>query len=97
MERKKISSVGDVLKKWVDKMPNAQNEIDATKIPILWKEVVGQAINDSTQSIFVEKNRLIVKFSNSIARHEVLLMKSSILYEINGKIGRKFLTQLIIR
>lgn len=97
MERKNFNTLGNILKDFVKTIPNSENELDAIKVHECWKEVVGPAINNSTTELIIDKNILFLKFDNPIAKNEVLLMKHSILIEINNKIGRKMLTQLIVK
>jgi hypothetical protein len=97
MEKKNFNTLGNILTDFVKTIPNSQQELDIVRVHNLWKDVVGTAICDSTTEMIIDKNIIFLKFDNPIAKNEVLLMKHSILMEINNKIGRKMLTQMIVR
>ncbi|MDR2836148.1 MAG: DUF721 domain-containing protein [Bacteroidales bacterium] len=97
MEKTDFKSLDNIISKMIEQTPNLQDDIDRAKIPEIWKEVVGPTISDSTQEIKVNRYKIFVKINNPIIKHEILLMKHSILFDINNKLGRKLITELILR
>ncbi len=63
----------------------------------VWKEAVGEIINENTTLQNIEKDRLIIVVSNDSWRQELSLRKEEIISKINELIGEEAIKEIIFR
>lgn len=71
--------------------------LDTVKIIKLWHEVVGVNISKSTSDIQFIDGKLTVKINSPLFRNEIKIIKNFIIKEINSKIGKNYVKDIIIR
>jgi predicted nucleic acid-binding Zn ribbon protein len=62
-----------------------------------WDEVVGQTISRSTESIYIQDRKLIVKVRSSIIRNELSMIRDGLKSELNRRGGGEIIDEVIIR
>ena len=63
----------------------------------VWKDAVGEIINENTILQEIEKDRLIIVVSNDSWRQELSLRKEEIISKINELIGEEAIKEIIFR
>jgi len=63
----------------------------------VWKDAVGEIINENTTLQNIEKDRLIIVVSNDSWRRELSLRKEEIISKINELIGEEAIKEIIFR
>ena len=63
----------------------------------VWKDAVGDIINENTTLQNVDKDRLIITVSNDTWRQELSLRKEEIILKINELIGEDAIKEIIFR
>lgn len=63
----------------------------------VWKEAVGEIINENTILQNIEKDRLIIVVSDDNWRQELSLRKEEIISKINELIGEEAIKEIIFR
>ncbi len=63
----------------------------------VWKDAVGEIINENTTLQNIEKDRLIIVVSNDSWRQELSLRKEEIISKINELIGEEAIKEIIFR
>jgi predicted nucleic acid-binding Zn ribbon protein len=61
----------------------------------LWAEIVGEKIAGVTEAREVRDGRMFVKVENSVWRNELYYMKQSIINEINLRMGRSIINDIV--
>ncbi|MDR2937786.1 MAG: DUF721 domain-containing protein [Prevotellaceae bacterium] len=63
----------------------------------LWEDVVGKTMASRTTQIFLKDKKLFVELSSSVARSELLMLRSDIVRCINEKAKTEVVQELILR
>jgi len=63
----------------------------------VWKEAVGDIINENTTLKNIDKDRLIIVVSNDTWRQELSLRKEEIISKINELIGENAIKEITFR
>ncbi len=63
----------------------------------VWKDAVGEIINENTILENIEKDRLIIVVSDDSWRQELSLRKEEIISKINELIGEEAIKEIIFR
>ncbi|MCH6575577.1 MAG: DUF721 domain-containing protein [Bacteroidetes bacterium] len=63
----------------------------------VWKDAVGEIINENTILQNIEKDRLIIVVSDDSWRQELSLRKEEIISKINELIGEEAIKEIIFR
>ena len=63
----------------------------------VWKDAVGEIINENTVLENIEKDRLIIVVSDDSWRQELSLRKEEIISKINELIGEEAIKEIIFR
>ena len=63
----------------------------------VWKDAVGEIINENTTLQNIERDRLIIVVSNDSWRRELSLRKEEIISKINELIGEEAIKEIIFR
>ena len=88
--------IGDVIKKLM-KNPKLANKLENLAAIYAWKEIVGKQICNYIKDQKIHKNILYVQLKSSVIRNELSYKKTEIINEINQKIGKKLINDIILR
>lgn len=62
-----------------------------------WDEVVGITIARSTESIYINNRKLIVKVRSSVIRNELTMIRDGLKIELNRRIGQVLIDEIVIK
>ena len=96
MKRNNLSNIGFVIKKLMHnaKLVNKLEKLDALEI---WKNIIGKDLKQYITENKIRNSVLYVKLNSSVLRNELSYKKSELLDEINKKIGKEFLKDIILK
>ena len=88
--------IGDVIKKLM-KNPKLANKLENLDAIYAWKEIVGKQICNYITDQKIHKNILYVQLKSSLIRNELSYKKTEIINEINQKIGKDLINDIVLR
>jgi predicted nucleic acid-binding Zn ribbon protein len=71
-------------------------KINETRIISAWSEILGP-LAKSTENIYYRNQVLFVHLTSSVIRNELLMRRSEIIRLLNEKLGKKLVTDIILR
>jgi len=71
--------------------------LEKEKAVLLWEEVVGEAIARRAAAISVKGGKLFVAVENSVWLQQLALMKEGLIKEINLRLGKAVLDDIVFR
>lgn len=74
-----------------------EESITGFEIPALWNDTVGEKVAAVTKVLSFDKGTLVIGTVSSTWRAELLLRKESIIGQLNDKLRRNAVKELIIR
>ena len=92
----KPKPIGHALKDFLDRFPQ-KKKLKQGMVLASWKEVVGERIASQTHDLHFEGNKLVMKVSNQVWRHEIHANRYSIAKRLNAKVGDEVVSELIVR
>lgn len=96
MRRSNVQNIGEVVKELLKEM-RIDHKIKEIAIINSWSEVLGPNIARSTSKIFVKNRVLFVYLSSSVARNELLMLKSKIIKALNDKVGESVIDDIVLK
>ena len=91
-----ISQLADVLEKTVAGLESGQRIRESLALAY-WEHVVGPQAAAATQADFVREGILFVNTKSSVWSHEMTFLKAHVLKELNRRIGRPVIKEIIFR
>ncbi len=96
MRRSNANNIGEIIRKLMrsPKLAEKMNELDALDV---WKELIGDSLQKFVVSAKIYKGDLYVKLSSSVLRDELSYKKSELKEQINQKLGKEIVKEIILR
>ena len=95
MRHKDTQNIKDVVSEYLKKS-GLERGLKESKVTGLWSDVLGQTIVSYTQEIKFQNGWLKVKISSSVVRHELFMMRDSIIDEMNKRLGSKVVYGIVL-
>ncbi len=92
----KPKSIGSALQDFLDRFPQ-KKKLKQGMVLSSWEEVVGERIASQTRDLHFEGDKLVMKVSNQVWRHEIHANRFSIARRLNDKVGGQVVSELIVR
>lgn len=87
------------IKQAIDQMLDAykiRKKFDETALVAAWPEIIGTAIANRTQQLYVRDRKLYVKVESAVVKNELVLMRSMIITRLNEHVGQELIEELVI-
>jgi predicted nucleic acid-binding Zn ribbon protein len=91
---RKVQPIGKVLRAVIEDLGIAK-KLSEQRAVVEWPDVVGGRVAEHARAVRVDRGRLYVEVDSSIWAQELSLMKPNILKEVNTRIGRKAITNVL--
>lgn len=88
--------VGDIIKKLM-KHPKLSEKLDKLDVIEIWEELIGHALCKYITDQKIYKGILHVKLKSSVVRDELSYKKSSIILQINQRLGKVLITDIYLK
>lgn len=95
MKRSEPRTVNDIIEEYL-KAEGLTETVDEQRASYLWPEVVGHVINRYTTRRYVERGVLHVYLSSAALKQELSFCRERLVSDINARIGREVVTELVI-
>ena len=90
------NNVGDIIRKLM-KNPKLAEKIDELDALDAWKELIGGNLQKFILNAKMQKGNLHVKLSSSVLRNELSYKKSELKEQINQKLGKEIVKEIILK
>ena len=96
MARNNTYNVGDVIRKLM-KNPKLAEKLDKLDALQIWNEIIGEALREYIIDQSLSKDILYVKLKSSIVRNELSYKKTEIKNQINKRLGKIVVNEIILK
>lgn len=89
-------SISDALKEFVEtnKLEKGLNKVNVADA---WVKLMGNGVNNYTNSVNLEGDTLYVQLSSSVLREELSYGKAKIITMLNEELGKEIIKKLVLR
>ena len=88
--------IDDLLKSFV-KENKLEKGLDKVNVEATWRDLMGNGVNNYTNSVKLHQDTLYVELSSSVLREELSYGKDKIINMLNESLGKNLITKLILR
>lgn len=88
--------IGDIIKKLM-KNPKLAGKLDELDALQTWEEIIGKQICKYVADQKIYKGTLYVKLKSAVVRNELSYKKSEFISQINNRLGKKLLTNIVLK
>lgn len=88
--------VGDIIRKLM-KNPKLSEKLDKLEAIDAWNEVIGKQLSKYITDQKIDKGILYVKLKSAVVRNELSYNKSEFINQINKKVGKQLLADIVLR
>ena len=91
-----MSSLSSVMRK-ILRNPKLSDRLLKLDVLEIWNDIIGVNLQKYVIDAKVYKGKLFVKLKSSNLRNEFIYRKTDILKQINSRIGKKYITEIIFK
>lgn len=73
-----------------------RRKYDETSILSAWPELIGSAIANRTQQIYIKDKKLFVRVESAVIKNELAMMRRQIIGRVNEYVGKVVIEEFII-
>ncbi|WP_156306231.1 DUF721 domain-containing protein [Sphingobacterium endophyticum] len=87
------------IKQAVDKLLEVyrlRRKFDETSIVTAWPELIGPAIANRTQQIYIRDKKLFVRVESAVIKNELAMMRRQIIGRVNEYVGKVVIEEFVI-
>ncbi len=87
------------IKQAVDKLLDVyrlRRKFDETSIVTAWPDLIGKAIANRTQQIYIKDKKLFVRVESAVIKNELAMMRKQIIGRVNEFVGTVVVEEFII-
>ena len=88
--------IGDIIKKLM-KNPKLAGKLDELDALQAWDEIIGKQICKYVADQKIYKGTLYVKLKSAVVRNELSYKKSEFISQINNRLGKKLLNNIVLK
>lgn len=88
--------IGDIIRKLM-KNPKLAGKLDELDALQAWEEIIGKQICKYVADQKIYKGTLYVKLKSAVVRNELSYKKSEFISQINKRLGKKLLTNIVLK
>ena len=94
--QKDQQKIDDLLKSFV-KENKLEKGLDQVNVEAAWRDLMGNGVNNYTNSVKLHKDTLYVELSSSVLREELSYGKDKLIKILNDGIKKELIAKLILR
>ena len=96
MRGNNTNNVGDIIRKLMKnpKLADRLDELDALEV---WKELIGKQLQKYVAEARMIKGSLLIKVKSAPLRNELSYKKTDIIKQINTKLGREVVKEIVLK
>lgn len=88
--------IGDIIRKLM-KNPKLAGKLDELDALQAWEEIIGKQICKYVADQKIYKGTLYVKLKSAVVRNELSYKKSEFISQINNRLGKNLLTNIVLK
>ena len=88
--------IGDIIRKLM-KNPKLAGKLDELDALQAWEEIIGKQICKYVADQKIYNGTLYVKLKSAVVRNELSYKKSELISQINNRLGKKLLTNIVLK
>ena len=88
--------IGDIIRKLM-KNPKLAGKLDELDALQAWEEIIGKQIYKYVADQKIYKGTLYVKLKSAVVRNELSYKKSELISQINNRLAKKLLTNIVLK
>ncbi|RPI45824.1 MAG: DUF721 domain-containing protein [Bacteroidetes bacterium] len=96
MERKNFQKIDSLLKQFV-RANNLEQGLAEYRLMKSWDELLGTTIAKTTRSLRIRNRKLFVTLHSSVVRHELEMIKDTLIGRLNGAAGMDVIDDIVLR
>jgi len=85
----------DAIEKWLE-VSRLRSKFDESSIIAAWPDIIGRAIANRTEKVYIHDKKLFVKVESAVIRNELVLMRQQIIANANEHAGRTVVEECVI-
>lgn len=87
--------IKEAIEKWIDTY-RLRSKYDESSIVRAWPDIIGKAIANRTQRIYIHNKKLFIQVESAVIKNELAMMRRQIIGRVNEYIGHVVVEELII-
>lgn len=87
--------IKDVIERWIETY-RLRSKYDASSVVNAWPDIIGNAIANRTQQIYIRDKKLFVKVESAVIKNELAMMRRQIIGRVNEYVGHVVIEEFII-
>jgi|SRR5690606_6451563 len=87
--------INDAIEKWIETY-RLRSKYDASSIVNAWPDIIGKAIANRTQQIYIRDKKLFVKVESAVIKNELAMMRRQIIGRVNEYVGHVVVEEFVI-
>jgi predicted nucleic acid-binding Zn ribbon protein len=96
MRKREAQSLNDILGESLRSL-KIDGKLNETRLMEAWPSVVGSGITNHTKSLYVSRRILYVQMDSAVIRHELQMMRQSLMEHLNKAAGSETIKDIIFR
>ena len=96
MRGNNTNNVGDIIRKLMKnpKLAERLDELDALEV---WKELIGKQLQNYITDARMVKGSLLIKVKSAPLRNELSYKKTNLIKQINTKLGKEVVKEIVLK
>ncbi len=95
MRRKHTQTLGQAIKLYLKAM-GLEKKINEISVIKQWEDIIGTAVANKTEKIFINDKTLFVKVNSSIVKQELLMLQTGIIIRFNDLAKKEIVTKMVV-
>ncbi len=87
--------IKEAVEKWIETY-RLRSKFDESSIINAWPEIIGKAIANRTQKIYIHDKKLFVKVESAVIKNELAMMRRQIIGRVNEYVGHVIVEEFVI-
>ncbi len=96
MRYKNEMKLGDAIRAYLKAM-GLDRKLKEWQLIHSWEEVLGKTVAASTTDLKIYKQVLFVNLNSSIVRHQLQMMKTSLIDALNRRVGEEVIVNIVFK
>jgi predicted nucleic acid-binding Zn ribbon protein len=96
MRRKEAEQIGTLIKRYL-RQQSLESPLNEQRLINAWSEVLGPAISNYTNELYIRNQTLYVHLTSSVLRQELFISRQRLIQNLNQHVGANVITNIIFR
>ena len=88
--------LGDALSEAIKQL-GIQKKLDESRVIEAWHQIAGTALREVTESVWIDREKLIVKVNSAVWRQELHLQRKAWLKRLTETVGKPTVKEILFR